>query len=687
LSTNQFQEAWFASAPGRATDPDGVGGFQCVDTAKDYAEHIWANTGWRDAWPGAGNAKDMLWTDADAYFDRIVNDDSDPNLIPQRGDIIIWQGNNVNPFGHIAVVLSADTSGVTVIQQDGFLQCPMFVGSLGYTNAGTGPCIGWLRPKFDDAPAPTSDPTGTIAPNQRVTGQYGVKERSSTQVLDTNVVNTYPADRLLDFKGFVHGDNVNGSDVWFVGAYAGNYFHSSAFDDSSTNGLADLTPKPDPVPQLQPYQRVVSVDTANYRDTPSTSGKIIQTFVKGDLLNFKAFVRTGVPVNGTDVWFRGMYSDGYVSASCFDDASTNGLPEEKLAAPASTARIAGSLLNVRNSPFITGDVVTQIAAGTSVTVLGYTTGDKVNNIDVWFEVDKGWIWAGGVDSQDTTGLTAIPAPTPPAAPKYTGLNGIDIASYQKGIDLTKVPGDFVIIKASEGVDWSDPELEANVASARKAGKKVGFYHYARPLVQAGNTAQAESDSFLKFVTPLLAPGDILALDWEAENQQNVGWAKEWLDRVYAATGVRPLFYASLGVLQSYDWSSVWPNYGLWLAQYPTTSDQGYGPLAAHAAYPGGWKLVIWQYTSSGTLSNWTGKLDLDIFFGTAADWTALGYTVKTPAPTPAPSPAPAPVPTPTPAPEPAPAPAPSTETPDKKTIISVLSAFFKWLTDLFVKSR
>nr|DAE89984.1 MAG TPA: hypothetical protein [Caudoviricetes sp.] len=32
------------------------------------------------------------------------------------------------------------------------------------------------------------------------------------------------------------------------------------------------------------------------------------------------------------------------------------------------------------------------------------------------------------------------------------LNGIDIASYQTGIDLSVVPCDFVIVKATEGTD-------------------------------------------------------------------------------------------------------------------------------------------------------------------------------------------------------------------------------------------
>jgi hypothetical protein len=163
--TNAAQEAWIATAMGRATDPDGVGGLQCVDTAKDYFEHIFG-VGWKNGWPGAGNAKDMLYTFNPDYFDRTLNDSEDEGQIPQRGDIIIWSGtaaNGVNPYGHIAVVVDADANGVDVIQQDGFLQVPMFAGRLAYTNYGTGPCSGWLRPKVS-ADAAVSPQSSNVTP-------------------------------------------------------------------------------------------------------------------------------------------------------------------------------------------------------------------------------------------------------------------------------------------------------------------------------------------------------------------------------------------------------------------------------------------------------------------------------------------------------------------------------------------
>ena len=102
---------------------------------------------------------------------------------------------------------------------------------------------------------------------------------------------------------------------------------------------------------------------------------------------------------------------------------------------------------------------------------------------------------------------------------------------------------------------------------KKTNKLVGFYHFARPT--ANNTPEAEAESFLKFIIPSGLIGKaILALDWEAENKQNVAYAKAWLDYVYNKTGVKPWIYMSESVTKNYDWSSVAnAGYPLWVAKY------------------------------------------------------------------------------------------------------------------------
>ena len=46
------------------------------------------------------------------------------------------------------------------------------------------------------------------------------------------------------------------------------------------------------------------------------------------------------------------------------------------------------------------------------------------------------------------------------------MNGIDIASYQTGIDLSVVPCDFVIVKATEGTGYVNPDFARAYAQLR-----------------------------------------------------------------------------------------------------------------------------------------------------------------------------------------------------------------------------
>ncbi|HBA0083961.1 TPA: endolysin, partial [Enterococcus faecium] len=53
------------------------------------------------------------------------------------------------------------------------------------------------------------------------------------------------------------------------------------------------------------------------------------------------------------------------------------------------------------------------------------------------------------------------------------MNGIDISSHQTGIDLSKVPCDFVIIKATGGTGYVNPDCDRAFQQALALGKKIG----------------------------------------------------------------------------------------------------------------------------------------------------------------------------------------------------------------------
>ena len=223
-----------------------------------------------------------------------------------------------------------------------------------------------------------------------------------------------------------------------------------------------------------------------------------------------------------------------------------------------------------------------------------------------------------------TGTTKAPVPR-------AVLNGIDISNWQAGIALTGVPADFVIIKATGG--WGDsghfrsPELAGQYRAASAAGKLKGLYHFARDGWTNG-TADAEADWFLNTTRDLWDGQTLPVLDWEGDNISDTAYAKRWLDRVTEALGVRPLIYMNLTAANTYNWSGVQAaGYQLWLAHYPSDDRQGYGPKHPRGSTRG-WETVMWQYTQHGRLTGYGADPDLNIFYGSRADWLNLAAGKK-----------------------------------------------------------
>ena len=198
------------------------------------------------------------------------------------------------------------------------------------------------------------------------------------------------------------------------------------------------------------------------------------------------------------------------------------------------------------------------------------------------------------------------------------LKGIDISKWQDGIDLSKIETDFVICKATEGVGYTDQKCDKFYQQAKSLGKKLWVYHFSRPDLR--NTAVAEADWFIR-ETKGYHKEAILILDWESGDLKNVTWAKQWLDRVYEKTGVKPVIYMSASVMSSADWSSVAnADYGLWVANYG--SNNGTAQESVFNKYPlKYWSFyALWQYTSTGRLDGYNGNLDLNYFSGDKEAW-------------------------------------------------------------------
>lgn len=227
--------------------------------------------------------------------------------------------------------------------------------------------------------------------------------------------------------------------------------------------------------------------------------------------------------------------------------------------------------------------------------------------------------------------------------KHMVMRGIDISKWQSGIDLSAVNADFVIVKATEGIGYVDKSCDGFFQKALSLGKKLGFYHFARPT--ANNDPIREADFFYENCKGYFGKA-IPILDWEAENKQNVAYAKAWLDRVYQRSGVKPVIYMSESVANAYNWSSVAnADYGLWVAKY-RDNNQDYNYNMANAGSRPKvkwWKFYcMWQWTSTGRLNGYSGNLDCNVFYGDGTTWdkyAGKSGTASKPAPAPAPAPA------------------------------------------------
>lgn len=225
------------------------------------------------------------------------------------------------------------------------------------------------------------------------------------------------------------------------------------------------------------------------------------------------------------------------------------------------------------------------------------------------------------------------------------LNGIDIASYQSGIDLTVVPCDFVIIKATQGTGYVNPDCDRAYQQAKRAGKLRGTYHYV-----GGGNAVAEADYYVNNIKGYLRDG-LLAIDWEAE--QNGAWGNEaYLEqlvrRVIERTGVKPLIYSMASRYAQVAAVAKKLDCGLWIAEYADMNPTGY---QAHPWREGAYACAIRQYASTGRLNGWGGDLDLNIAYMTRDQWAKYVNPGGKPAAAPS-NPAPAPA-KPAPAPKPA----------------------------------
>ncbi len=202
------------------------------------------------------------------------------------------------------------------------------------------------------------------------------------------------------------------------------------------------------------------------------------------------------------------------------------------------------------------------------------------------------------------------------------MNGIDISAWQgdKNIDLSKVPFDFCIVKATEGTSYKNRYFTSHCDKVLNKKKLLGAYHYAN-----GGDVQKEADYFLAYVKKYIGKA-IIVLDWESKNNPQFGvndlaWCSKWCAYVKDKTGVRPVIYVQKSAMLAVKKAG----YRLWVAQYEDNNTTGY---QLHPWNEGAYTCTMRQYTSHGRLAGYDGELDLNKCYLTASAWRSLASKVK-----------------------------------------------------------
>jgi GH25 family lysozyme M1 (1,4-beta-N-acetylmuramidase) len=191
------------------------------------------------------------------------------------------------------------------------------------------------------------------------------------------------------------------------------------------------------------------------------------------------------------------------------------------------------------------------------------------------------------------------------------VKGIDVSSHQGSVDFAKVKQaghGFAICKASEGQDFRDPSwTAARVTAIRKAGLKVGVYHYLRP--RPGRTGAVEARFAVKTARDAGwgRGGDIrLAMDVEETDLGAAAtrrYVREFADEYRDLTGHWPVLYTFPHFAQTVgfgDWLA--DRCPLWIAHFDT----------GRPTVPKPWgRYAIWQHSSTGRVAGVRGNVDLN----------------------------------------------------------------------------
>jgi lysozyme len=187
----------------------------------------------------------------------------------------------------------------------------------------------------------------------------------------------------------------------------------------------------------------------------------------------------------------------------------------------------------------------------------------------------------------------------------TKVKGIDVSHWQGTIQWKKIAKDgvdFVMLKATESDNYTDPTFYNHAINAKKAGLLVGAYHFAR--FSSVEKAIKEADYFIKvikassidFEMPLVL--DLESNDSKLSKKDLTECMNVFIERVRKGTGKAVMLYSFKTFLEN---NLIKPqDIPFWYARYGVEQPDI--------------ECDMWQYTDKGKVDGIAGTVDLNWFY-------------------------------------------------------------------------
>lgn len=192
------------------------------------------------------------------------------------------------------------------------------------------------------------------------------------------------------------------------------------------------------------------------------------------------------------------------------------------------------------------------------------------------------------------------------------VRGIDISAHNGVVDFQAVRAsgmEFVLVKATEGNGFKDSRFVDNVREARRAGLKVGAYHFFR--FDASGVTQAINFMHSIRGRKLDLPAVVDLEEWTNPSSVPDDTVAARLDdmlRHLRCNGYDVLIYTNKDGYERFV-KGRFSDYPLWLCSFSRIDESD------------DW--VLWQYSHRGEVSGVDGHVDMNVFRGDSVAWNEM----------------------------------------------------------------